>query len=725
MPEPSIRGLLIGALPDTLLFQNQLSAVAAQNLEITQVNRLEQALDHLAGGAFDIVILDLSIAGKRGMESVRAIRSRKPDIPILWLNRKSRHISDPAAPPGDVPQFVIETIEDPSAIWEAIRYATLRARSEKDLKENEERFRISGEAAHAMVYEVDLVTGRGKFVRGLDTLLGYSPDEETSRVPDWWFSQIHKDDLPAVREELKKARSRGADYSLRYRVRHSSGNYIIVEDSGRNILDRERRVVRCIGSVMDITEREQSAEALRESEQRYHDLAEELERLVGERTADIWKLNRTLEMITGCSKAIVRAVSEQELLSEICRIIVELGEYAVAWVGLAQQDEAMTILPVANAGVEGMCLKSVRSSWTNNDRSVPAAEAIRTGKPSGFCGLQKNPAEQSRCGHCCSIALPLKSEGQCFGALTICGSDHSVFDEDRVEELAELADDLAFGIFALRTRDELRNALRDLEQRSAQLRMMAVELTQAEERERKRLAEAIHDDLQQLLVASKFAADALAGGVKEPKLKNTAQQLNQFLTEAIESTRSLSFELSPPILHSTGLAKALHYLAKRMEAKHGLIVTVRADEAAEPENRELRVLLFQSAGELLFNIVKHAGVKKAEIDMRRAEGDCLQITVTDEGAGFNPEKCVSENTQNGFGLFSIRGRLDLIGGRFEIRSSPGAGSRCTMIAPLGKSAAAEMELWEQKPAPEPQARPKGGLIRAGQKPPAKDSRKSK
>jgi signal transduction histidine kinase/FixJ family two-component response regulator len=596
MYEPSVRGLLVGGLSDTRLLKHQLSLVGARKLELTCVNGLDEVLEHLAGTPFDIVLLDLSLSGTRGIETMRAIRNRDPHIPILWLRSSAKEVSDPEDPRGDAPDFMIESRENPQAVWQAIQYAILRARNDK---------------------------------------------------------------------------------------------------------------------------------SLRESEQRYHKLAEELERIVENRTADLWTLNRTLEMTTGCSKAIVRATSEEELLKDICRIIVDLGGYQLAWIGFAQHDTARTILPLAQAGQGGICLQTIPCSWAEEDRDIPAGEAIRTCKPSVDCGLQRNPVEQSRCGYHSSIALPLKREGTSFGALIICSSRDSIFNEEQTQVLQELADDLAFGIVALRTRNELHTALQVLEQRSMQLRTLAAELNHAEERERKRLAEAIHDDLQQLLVAAKFAADTLFGGVKSATLKETAQQLNQFLSEAIESTRSLSFELSPPVLHNTGLAKALYYLGKRMEAKHGLIVKVQTDERAEPESQELRVILFQSSRELLFNVVKHAGVKRAEIDMRRVDGNFVQITVSDTGVGFDPEKYSSESSQNGFGLFSIRGRLDLIGGRLEIQSSPGAGSRCTMIAPLSKTAVAELASSEPKPESSPYAKSKGRPMSAGQRTSAKDSRKSK
>jgi PAS domain S-box-containing protein len=721
MSEPSVRILLVGGMQDTRLLKDRLTAIS-QNLEIITAGP-DAALICAGSSSFDVVLVDFPVSDTTATETIRAIRNRQLHTPVLWLSDSLHGFQETETSESNEPAVMVESRENPQAIMRAVRYAILRGRQEKARQESEARFRIACEASRAMVYDIEAASGRMLFLHGLEGLLGYVPEEVVLTDRSWWLAQIHKEDIAAVKGRLLKARKRGGHYSVQYRVRHRDGHYLAVRDTGINVLGDENRIVRSIGSVVNLTKTGPAAEALHESSQ-YNGLIQELEHLVEERTEDLWYLNRTLEMITDCSKDIVRATSEEQLLKDICRDIVNIGGYQVAWIGLARQDKAKTILPVAQAGQAGVCLQKFLSSWADDDQGVPAGEAIRTGTVSFHCGFQKNPAEQARCDYCSSIALPLRKQNEIFGALVICTFKKSAFNDVQVPILQELADDLAFGVTALRTRAELATALQDLEQQSTQLRTLAAELTQAEERERKRLAQAIHDDLQQLLVASKFCADTLAGGVKTPALKETARQLNDFLNQAIESARSLSFELSPPILHSTGLAKALHYLGRRMEAKHGLTVRVQAEENAEPATEELRILLFQSARELLFNVVKHAKVKTAEIDLRRFKDNHVQITVSDAGIGFDPAICASESSQNGFGLFSIRGRLDLMGGRLEIQSSPGAGSRFIMTAPLNKAALAGQAGWKDPREGDTVSKPEGGLMRAGHKTP-RDVRKSK
>ena len=225
-----------------------------------------------------------------------------------------------------------------------------------------------------------------------------------------------------------------------------------------------------------------------------------------------------------------------------------------------------------------------------------------------------------------------------------------------------------------------------LRQRSEQLRALAAELTLAEHRERRRLAEVLHDNLQQLLVGAKFQLDVMSRRAGA-ELKDAANGVLDLLDESIECSRTLTVELSPPVLHKGGLSPALGWLATWMQQKHALTVELDTDEKAEPQSEQAKILLFQSARELLFNTVKHAGVNKACVRLRRTN-EHVELVVSDQGEGFNPEAAMpAGGGLGGFGLFSIRERLDLLGGRLEIDSAPGRGSRFRMLVPVAPAAA--------------------------------------
>lgn len=221
------------------------------------------------------------------------------------------------------------------------------------------------------------------------------------------------------------------------------------------------------------------------------------------------------------------------------------------------------------------------------------------------------------------------------------------------------------------------------EHRTAQLRALASELTHVEQRERRRLAEILHDHLQQLLVAAKLNLGLLHGQVDEGGPRHVLRQVEELLNESIYTARSLTVELSPPVLYDSGLVAALRWLARQMQAKHGLRVSVDADESAAPAAEDIRVLLFQSVREALFNVVKHARTDEAHVSIERCGDRQVCVRVRDAGAGFDPAAAQQHaDLAGGMGLFSIQERLSLVGGRLEVASAPGRGTTITMLAPL-------------------------------------------
>ncbi|MEZ5294613.1 MAG: PAS domain S-box protein [Vicinamibacterales bacterium] len=226
----------------------------------------------------------------------------------------------------------------------------------------------------------------------------------------------------------------------------------------------------------------------------------------------------------------------------------------------------------------------------------------------------------------------------------------------------------------------------ELERQTVQLRRMAAELTVAEQRAREALARTMHDHLQQLLFSTKIQLDRLERRLGEP----TADPARDFATvrgeldEAIDAARSLAVEIFPPVLHRHGLPGALAWLASWMEEKYRLVVRLTADAAADVSDRDVRVLVFESVRELLFDVVKHAGVTAAAVDLDMTPDDEIRITVRDEGVGFDPDAAFrSDGHGTGLGLVRIRERVSALGGRFEVDSAPGRGSRFRLIVPRG------------------------------------------
>ncbi|OQW32326.1 MAG: hypothetical protein A4E19_20080 [Nitrospira sp. SG-bin1] len=230
----------------------------------------------------------------------------------------------------------------------------------------------------------------------------------------------------------------------------------------------------------------------------------------------------------------------------------------------------------------------------------------------------------------------------------------------------------------------------ELMQSQERLRALASELSLAEQRERKRLATELHDHLQQMLVYGKMTIGQGKRRIADvPAAAEVMTKVDDVLSEALTYSRTLVAELSPPVLRDEGLAAGLRWLGEYMK-KYNQTVTVLIPEQQELKLPEAhRVLLFQSARELLINASKHAGTGQATILMEQRHGH-LRVTVSDEGKGFDLAAGTAGTPSGGisskFGLLSIQERMKALGGSFTIQSAPGQGTAATLVLPLAMEA---------------------------------------
>ena len=219
-----------------------------------------------------------------------------------------------------------------------------------------------------------------------------------------------------------------------------------------------------------------------------------------------------------------------------------------------------------------------------------------------------------------------------------------------------------------------------LEQRAQQLRRLAMELAQTEQRERRRLAQLLHDNLQQLLVAIQLQVGSLRPDVEQPRALKRIDLVQELVNEASEVSRSLTGQLSPPLLYEVGLVAALRWLARQMLKNHNLIVHVEADDQFSVPDETTRVTLYEGVRELLLNVVKHALTGEAWVRAEQTEQE-VRLSVEDHGAGYKPGKPAAEPDPGSFGLANIRERMQWLGGSMDEVSAPGEGTRTVLKAP--------------------------------------------
>lgn len=318
----------------------------------------------------------------------------------------------------------------------AARDITDRKRMEDALRESEERFRSIAAAAQDAVLMID---DGGRLVYwnpAAQRIFGYSAREALGKDAHMLLGParyhaayekgyaVFRESGPVISRtlELEAVRKDGSEFPIELSV------------SALKLQDKWHTV----GILRDVTERKQHEEKLR-------------------------KTSRALGAIHGCSSLLTRAKNEQQLLNGVCQHIVEQAGYRFVWVGFAEQDEAKTVRPVARAGHEDGYLETITFSWADDEYgSEPLGTAIRTGRIFITEDIGADPffapgrTEALQRGYGSVITLPLRDGENSHGVLSIYASDPNAFDAEEVELLKGLADDLAYGIAALRTREQHR-----------------------------------------------------------------------------------------------------------------------------------------------------------------------------------------------------------------------------------------------------------------------------
>ena len=240
--------------------------------------------------------------------------------------------------------------------------------------------------------------------------------------------------------------------------------------------------------------------------------------------------------------------------------------------------------------------------------------------------------------------------------------------------------------FSGQLEDRVEERTQELVHSQDRLRMMATELNLAEQRERKRLAGELHDYLAQLLVLCRLNLGQVRRASLPEKVEDMVKETEDALNKALDFSRTLMAELSPPVLQEHGLSAGLKWLGEQMQSR-GLNVVVDVAQAGEFFLSEsCAVLLYQSVRELLINVLKHANCKEATVHLQKEDGK-LRIDICDDGSGFDlvdaPTAAYNITAMSSkFGLYSIRERMKALGGWFELESASGKGTRATLILPI-------------------------------------------
>jgi signal transduction histidine kinase len=215
----------------------------------------------------------------------------------------------------------------------------------------------------------------------------------------------------------------------------------------------------------------------------------------------------------------------------------------------------------------------------------------------------------------------------------------------------------------------------------AQLRTLTLELALAEEQERRRIALGLHDDVGHSLALARIKLGAYRRNATDDH-DGSLTEVQDLIDHAIQATRTLTFDLSSPILYELGLEAALESVGERVLECNSIHFTFETDREPKPLAPETKVVLYRSVEELLHNVVKHAEARSVQVGVRRDQHR-IEIVITDDGRGYDFAAVYKGGARGrGYGILSIREQLLAIGGRLEVDTAPGRGTACLLVAPL-------------------------------------------
>ncbi len=314
---------------------------------------------------------------------------------------------------------------------------TERARTQKAVLQSHQRFQSVAAATNDTIWDWDLETDAFWWNDGFAKLFGWAANESEATIQAW-IRQLHPEDRASVIKGIYSAIERGdAHWSDEYRFISNDGSVAHVLDRGQIIRDTTGKAIRMVGGMTDVTAHMAAELALGRS-------------------------HRALQMLSSCNEMLVRTSAEADLLTEACRIAVEIGGYRMAWVGYAMEDEQRRVQPMAHAGEEHGYFSEILISWAEDhpNGGGPAGQAIRSGHAVVFEDITANPAFASWLapararGYRSVVCLPLLNHRRAFGVLCLYSAEPHPAGADEIKLLQEMANDLAFGIENIRSREE-------------------------------------------------------------------------------------------------------------------------------------------------------------------------------------------------------------------------------------------------------------------------------
>ena len=511
----------------------------------------------------------------------------------------------------------------------AVEYAVFTAEDITERKQAEDKLKQLRaytdhliQTANVMIVSLDTDGRVTHFNPAAEAITGYTISEVKER--DWFEVLVPRDQYPEVYEEFNRLIQGGSPRFFENPVVTKDGGERFISWSNSEIREGEE-IIGVTSFGIDITERKKAGEALRESEKKFRLLVEQSPFSIQILNTDghIHQINEAFKRLWGIP---------EEALPEV------LAKY-----NIFEDEEAIKL------GI----MPAIRRAFSGEVVILPLIEydASNTMADLGLAGTEANKRWfQSR-------FYPVKNS------------------KGKVVNIVNIEEDMT----------ERRETEQKVQEHQQRLKALVSQLTVAEERERRRIAAHLHDHVGQSLALARIQLATACKSKSQDKRNAILEDISESLLQAVQDTREIIYDLSPPQMNEIGLAAAIsEWLEEQIEKRYGLKTELIDDGRKKPLDDDMRAILFRNVRELLTNVVKHAYANQVSVSMENTDG-FLKIVVQDDGIGFDYDsEFQAVKSESGFGLFSVQERMSDLGGSLEIVSEPGKGCTAILRVPLSE-----------------------------------------
>jgi PAS domain S-box-containing protein len=601
------------------------------------------------------------MGGETRMTSQEEIFARQIEAVLHSLRallQRSGGSSDPQAVVAEAMQIIAGSLEELGSVAENLR----RARDKLELRVQERTAELS-KANEALRYQADLLANVHDAIiatdeQGIITVWNRAAEDTYGWKAGEALGQrlaelVHQEFIDADPAELRKSLVQTGRWRGEIRQYRRDGTAWVGDVITVALNDEEGRGIGYVSVNRDISERKRAEEMLR------HYVAR-------------------LEILHNIDRAILAAQSSQEIANVALRDIRQLlvpCQRASVWLFDLDANEAVRLA----ASVEGETHPGVGERMSLDD--LGDITPLRQGQYQVVDDLDA-VAGRSRLderllaeGMRSSIGVPLVSQGKLMGSLYLRANAPSAFSAEQAEIVRRVADPLAIAIRNARLFDEVRAG-------REQLQALSQRLIEAQETERRRVSRELHDEAGQSLTALKISLELMQADLwaESEKSRQSFREAATLADETMERIRSLAQGLRPPELDVVGLNPTLEDYCHDFAERTRLSIDYAGTELpALPD--AVTICFYRVLQEALTNVAKHAHASHVRVALR-CDADTLSLSVEDDGQGFDVSTEVSVSRQpRGIGLLGMRERLELLGGRLEIKSQPGQGTYLVAYAP--------------------------------------------